>query len=121
MFKLVFHINEPQKWPMLLNNIHNTIQALQTDNVPFNIVIIANAGAVQGYLNSEIRQKITELVTDHQTEQLQFYACQNSLKGQDISLDELNPKNTPTTIDTVPVAIIALVEHQKAEFAYIKL
>lgn len=121
MFKLVFHINEPQKWPMLLNNIHNTIQALQTDNVPFNIVIIANAGAVQGYLDSETRQKIAELTIHNEAENIQFYACQNSLKGQDISLDELNPKNTPITIDTVPVAIIALVEHQKAEFAYIKL
>lgn len=121
MFKLVFHINEPQKWPMLLNNIHNTIQELQADNSSFNIVIIANAGAVQGYLDSEIRAKITELTIHDKTEQLRFFACQNSLKGQEISQDDLNPKEHQSIIKTVPVAIIALVEYQQQSFAYIKL
>lgn len=119
MFQLVFHINELEKWSMLLSNIQNTTQELNKRKTAFNIAIIANANAVKGYLNPEIREQITTLKS-HDNHHIHFFACQNSLTGQEISQTDLNPNSISSTIEIVPVAIIALVEHQNAGFAYIK-
>lgn len=116
MFKLVIHISDLEKWPTAINNVRNTAQSLSITNTPFEIIIIANAGAVKGYLAQDIRTQIAEITTPH----IQFFACNNSLTGQNIALTDLNAENMPSTINIVPVAIIALVTHQNAGFAYIK-
>ena len=113
MFKLVLHISDFDKWQVALNNVKNSISVLQ---IPFKIVIIANVKAVQGYLDPDIRTQINTL--SHQD--ITFMACENSLKGQGITHDMLNPADATTIIATTPVAVIALVEYQNAGFAYVK-
>lgn len=119
MFKLVIHLSELDKWSLALNNIRNTVQALSTDHSPFEIALIANAGAVKGYLDPEIRTQISQ-IQQFDILNIRFLACNNSLTGQNISLNQLNTANDPSIIEIVPVAVIALVEYQNAGFAYIK-
>lgn len=116
MFKLVLHISDLDKWPAALNNARNTVEALRTQQRPFKIAVIVNAAAVKGYLDPTTRTQITEISTDN----LQFFACNNSLTGQNITPDDLNPQDSTCPIQIVPVAIMALVEYQNAGFAYIK-
>lgn len=114
MFKLVIHISDKNLWQNAINNAHNTIKALHG---PFDIRVIANGNAVQGYLDPEIRQKITDISHPN----LQFIACNNSLVGQNITKEALNPADAKVTnIHIVPVAIIAIVEAQHEGFGYIK-
>ena len=113
MFKLVLHISDLDKWQVAINNVKNSIAVLQ---IPFKITVIANVKAVQGYLDSHIRTQINALIHPDIT----FMACQNSLNGQDITLEMLNPADRTSTIAVTPVAVIALVEYQNAGFAYIK-
>lgn len=115
MLKIVIHISDLERWPIALNNVHNTVQALSSQSA-FEIAIIANAGAVKGYLELDIRERITAIQHDH----VRFFACNNSLMGQDISQDLLNPTDIQSSIEIVPVAIIALAEYQTMGFAYIK-
>ena len=116
MFKLVLHISDIDRWQMALNNVKNAIASLEESNASFEIAVIANAGAVKGYLDAGIREQIHLLAHKN----LQFFACNNSLKGQDISLATLNNADYPSNIDITPVAIIALVEYQQTGFAYVK-
>lgn len=116
MFKLIIHISDLEKWSTAINNVQNTAKALTQSNTPFNIAIIANAGAVKGYLDPEIRHSINQI--NHTN--IQFLACNNSLTGLNISLEMLNPTQDQFPIVVVPVAIISLVEYQKNGFAYIK-
>ena len=131
MFKLVLHISDLDKWPAALNNVRNTMNALQADQRPFEIAVIANAAAVKGYLETDIRTQISQLLEtainlsaadrdNSHTASLKFFACHNSLTGQDIASTTLNPPEASSIIEIVPVAIIALVEHQNKGFAYIK-
>lgn len=115
MLKIVIHISDLERWPMALNNVHNTMQALSSQ-ASFEIAIIANASAVKGYLDPAIRERITTIQNNH----VRFFACNNSLIGQDISPELLNPIDIQSSIEIVPVAIIALAEHQTMGFSYIK-
>lgn len=119
MFKLVIHLSDLDKWPTALNNIRNTVQALSIDQRTFEIALIANAGAVKGYLDLETRTQINQ-IQQLNIQNIHFLACNNSLTGQDISHDQLNSSAYPSIINIVPVAVIALVEHQNAGFVYIK-
>lgn len=113
MFKLVIHISDRDKWQTAINNINNTIQALRT---PYKIIVVANVTAIQGYLDPEIRTKITAINDPN----VIFTACNNSLVGQNVALDVLNPSNIASKIDIVPVGIISIVEYQNQGYAYIK-
>ena len=116
MFKLVLHISDIERWQMALNNVNNAIASLKENNAAFEIAVIANAGAVKGYLDASIREQIHLLAHNN----LQFFACNNSLKGQNISQEILNNADYPSSIDITPAAIIALVEYQQAGFSYVK-
>lgn len=119
MFKLILHISDLEKWPTALNNLQNTVQNLTSHHRPFKIVVMANANAIKGYLDPEIRAKISEMTCD----QLLFFACQNSLTAQNITQAALNPLNKRpeiAPIEITPTAIIALVEYQNDGFAYVK-
>ncbi len=119
MFKLIIHLSDLDKWSTALNNIRNTAQALLRDQTAFEIILIANAGAVKGYLDSEIRTQIDQ-IQQLDIHNIRFLACNNSLSGQNISFDQLNSSRYPSIIKIVPVAVIALAEYQNAGFAYIK-
>lgn len=113
MFKLVIHISDREKWQTAINNINNTVKGLRT---PYKIAVIANVTAIQGYLDPEIREQISKINDPN----IIFTACNNSLVGQNISPETLNPADVPSKIEIVPVGIIALVEYQNDGYAYMK-
>jgi intracellular sulfur oxidation DsrE/DsrF family protein len=51
-FKVIFHINESNKWNTLLANVSNLIKDLGNENV--TIEVLANGSAVTEYISAEI-------------------------------------------------------------------
>lgn len=113
MFKLLIHISDRAQWQTAINNINNTIKALR---IPYKIVVVANVNAIQGYLDADIRTKITEINDQNVT----FMACNNSLVGQNVSPELLNPIDIESKVEIVPVGIITIVDYQNQGYAYIK-
>lgn len=111
--KVVFHINDTNRWPILLSNIKNLVKDLGEDNI--SIKVIANGMAVLAYIpepdNERILRNVKELSEIHVT----FMACRNSLTGNNI--DE---KTLPSVIEIVPAGVTELVKKQAEGFGYIK-
>lgn len=108
-YKVVFHIDEMAKWSLVLSNAKNILADLG-ENV--EVVVLANAEAVKGYLeSSEFDGPIQELMD----EKVRFVACRNALKANEISVDQLMEK-----MNVVPAGVSELVKLQSQGYAYVR-
>ena len=54
--QVVFHIDEAQKWRLLLHNVKNLLASYSDATETITIEVLANAEAVDGYvLNTDVR------------------------------------------------------------------
>ncbi|MHC5248503.1 DsrE family protein [Enterococcus sp. LJL90] len=102
--KVVFHIDEKEKWPEARSNVKNLLQATAT----IEVIVLVNGGAVTGYLEPAYQHFISN-------PKISFHACHNALKANDIAEEQL-PKN----VEVVPAGVLDLVKLQSNGYAYIK-
>ncbi len=109
MLKVVFHVDELERWPMVLINAKNFLNA-EPDS---QIVILANAAAVVFYqYHSSSLEKIR---FDLKERGVRFKACRNALKENQIPEDSLTD-----SIQIVPAGVVELARLQQEGFAYIR-
>lgn len=107
MYRVIFHIDEEDKWPLLLGNVKN----LLASPVPAEIEVVANAAAVTAYQSNEFVTQMADL----NDQGVQFVACQNALNAQHISKEDLLK-----FVSVVPAGIVELVKKQNSGYVYIK-
>ena len=109
--KAVFHIDEMDKWKLLIGNIQNLSKAL-TDK-PYEVEIVANSVAVKEYIkvNSEFSKELMEL---SQTG-IKICACKNALNNLMIKNEDIFD-----FVEIVPVGVKEIIDKQLIGFAYIK-
>ncbi|MFT8390595.1 MAG: DsrE family protein [Sporolactobacillus sp.] len=110
--KVIFHIDELGKWPLLLGNIANLRGAAAED--VFEIEALANAEAVLGYAagSNAVDQVAMGRLAD---EGVRFVACRNAMNGNHVTNDQLLP-----FVTTVPAGVLELADKQLQGYAYIK-
>jgi intracellular sulfur oxidation DsrE/DsrF family protein len=113
--KVLFHINEGDKWNMVLANITNLIRDAGAEAV--DVVVLANGKSVGGYADA---QKVPGMETLAQ-QGVRFVACRNSLtsmcaEGVACLKEELLPK----FITVVPAGITEIIRRQHDGYAYVK-
>ncbi|WP_111639019.1 DsrE family protein [Marinomonas shanghaiensis] len=109
---VVFHIDEMDKWSLLLANVRNLVKVV--DNASSNIVVLSNAKAVLVFDDSASLTHV-HLMQELSRQGVEFSVCQNSLNGVGIAIDLL-----PEYVKVVPVGVLSLIEKQADGFAYIK-
>lgn len=107
--KVVFHINELEKWEMVLGNIINLLEAGKKDIRSAEVV--ASGDAVLGYIDSKLAIPMHELTELG----VRFNSCQNAMNANNVDKISIHP-----FIKVVPAGVLRLVELQTAEYAYIK-
>lgn len=106
--KVVFHIDEMEKWDLVLKNAKNFYEGAENPE----IAIVANGDAVRAYLKeSEYEAKFNMLLGGD----IELLACENALNRCDIGGREILPY-----VKKVAVGVIELVERQDAGYRYIK-
>jgi len=109
--KVIFHIDELNKWKLLLKNISNLLDAVDINK--FSIEVLANSEAVRFYnSNLDLDIKAMEKLN---SKGVKFVACNNALIAYDMKKDDLIH-----FIDIVPVGILELINKQSEGYAYIK-
>ncbi len=108
-FKVVFHIDEINKWDRIIANINNLLKEIDAHCA--EISVVANGEAIQGYLMPEKHPALQALFD----QKIVLNICQNSMKGFDIQSDEL-----PEFVTIVSAAVLELARKQHEGFAYIK-
>ena len=108
-WNVVFHIDELDKWNLLIGNINNFLNSMEGEVSLINVVV--NASAVCGVIDKEYKNSIKSLCQKG----VQVECCKIALAGNGI--DE---KNLPAEIIIIPSGIKRLVELQHKDYSYIK-
>lgn len=112
MIKVIYHIDEREKWSLCLGNVENMLAYYQQHNLSYQIEVLANSVAVKDYLKTSLyASKIKELSMNN----VQFAACHNALRGQGIELDELLEE-----VVVVDAGVVELALRQSEGYGYIK-
>ena len=114
--KVVFHIDEPEKWKLGLTNAKNMAAYYESKGQGYTIEVLSNSGAVQQLVQAYARA--TGLEDDLQMlsdKGVVFAACNNALTSQKIAPETLFP-----FVVVVPAGVVELAEKQANGYAYIK-
>lgn len=106
--KVIFHIDEREKWNLTLMNIENFIGEEEDSE----IICLANAEAVKDYRQGSHSQSELEELLDRG---IKFLACGNALRNFGIDESQL-----VEGIDIVPAGVVELARKQGEGYAYIR-
>lgn len=112
--KVVFHIDEMQKWKLLLHNAKNLLSSYADPASETAVEVLANGEAVQAYVfgfDNSLESHMQALSDSG----VAFVACNNALAGYRISKEQLI-----SFVIIVPAGVRELVDKQTDGFAYIK-
>lgn len=113
-YKVIFHVDELNKWNLVLKNVTNLLDAIDNNN--FNIEVLANSEAVKAYVsNNNTEINIRNIMRTLSDRGIRFVACNNALKAFEINKEDLIP-----FVKTVPVGVLELVNKQMEGYSYIK-
>ncbi len=110
--KVVFQVSDadPAKWNLALNNARNVQQDLGADQVAVEIVAY---GPGIGMLKAE--STVANRVAEALGTGMSVVACENTMRAQKISRDDMQPK-----IGYVLAGVVQLMKRQNEGFAYIR-
>ncbi|GEP71872.1 sulfur reduction protein DsrE [Lentilactobacillus rapi] len=111
MHKVVFHVDEMDKWQHTLGNIRNLLTFGDQVGETYKIVVLVNGDAILGYLVGSLQDSIAQLTA----KSVEFHACQNAMNSHTIKKDQL-----PAGVQVVPAGVADLVKLQEAGYSYIK-
>ncbi len=108
---VVFHIDEKEKWKLLIGNVKNLCRTINTRES--RVEILVNSLAVE--LLKKGRSSSSRELNELNRSGVKICACRNSLEGMDI-----NPDDLYDFIHIVPIGVRELIDRQADGFAYIK-
>lgn len=110
---VIFHIDEVEKWDLLIANVKAMNQYGQQHHERFHIELLANADAVVWLTRrNDSIQAILEKLSEHE---ISIKACHHSLVMRGIEDHELY-----SFVEVVETGVVELAMKQKEGFAYIK-
>jgi intracellular sulfur oxidation DsrE/DsrF family protein len=113
--KVLFHINENEKWKVLLGNVNNLLVDAGAENV--DVVVLANGFSVYGYADPDKVAPMQQL----SGQGVQFIACRNSLRNMcQEGVACLKEELLPSFIGIVPTGITEIIRRQREGYAYVK-
>ena len=108
--KTLFHIDEMEKWSLLLINVRNTLIYCGDENV--DIEVVANSEAVDGYKPDF---ELAHVITKQSSRGVKFVACKNALDAHKMGKEDIL-----NFVQVVPASIVEIVEKQQEGYGYIK-
>lgn len=110
--RIVFHVDELEKWEMVLGNLSSVVRA--ADMAASRVEVVANSGAVRQYLTDAPARAAAEMgrLADAG---VRFAACHNALVGLGIHSEQLLP-----FVEVVSSAVLELALRQSEGYAYIR-
>lgn len=113
--KVLFHVNENERWNIALGNITNLIKDVGEENV--EIVVVANGPSVAAFIDEE-KIKIMKGLSEKNA---QFLACKNSLNKMCADgIICINVDSLPSFVKVIPAGITEIIRKQHEGYAYVK-
>lgn len=113
--KVLFHVNEIDRWNVALGNITNLIKDVGEDSV--DVAVLANGPSVAAYADAEKVETMKGL----SEKGAKFLACRNSLnKMCSEGVVCISEENLPSFVTVVPAGITEIIKKQHEGYAYVK-
>lgn len=112
-YEVIFHIDEINKWELLLANVSNLLAAI--DDEDFYVEVLANSEAVKYYDMTQDLDADINTMGDLNMKGVKFVACNNALKANNIE-----KHNIIHFVNIVPAGVLELLVKQNEGYAYIK-
>ncbi len=113
--KVLFHINEIERWDTALGNIINLLKDAGEDAV--DAVVLGNGPSINAYGN-ETKLSVMKGLSERG---VRFLACRNSLRKMCSSGDSCIAEDALSSfIEVVPAGITAIIRIQSDGYAYVK-
>ena len=88
--KVVYHLSEAEKVNFVLSNIKNHIEGMGgPENV--EIILVAHGPGLKAFHEIEASDQLKSMITNLQSEGVQFNACGNTMRAQGVELSDLLP------------------------------
>ncbi|MEW5954532.1 MAG: DsrE family protein [Bacillota bacterium] len=108
--KVIFHINEAERWPRVIMNTVNFLRDVEGEAV---VEVLANGAGVLAYSQGD--RDLLSQMEELSGQGVYFAACRNALK-----LHGIFSENLPPFVKVVSAGITELARKQAQGFAYIK-
>ncbi len=110
--KVIFQVSDgdARKWTLALNNARNVQEELGRDKVTIEIVAYG-PGIGMLKTDSEVGNRVGDAVAAG----MQIVACENTMKNQKLTKDDMLP-----AISYVPAGVVELMKRQREGYAYIR-
>ena len=79
--KVIYHIDAMDAWTMTLGNVRNMLDGLHQNQEAYEIEVLANGPAVQGYLPQRLPDSLSVVMAQAKAEGVVFAACRNAAAG----------------------------------------
>ncbi len=114
--KVVFHVNETNKWSSVISNANNILAYSKETGDEFVVEVIANGEAVIELSEKKAQYKgLYESLRELSDQDVRFFSCRNAMRKY--SVDE---KELYQFVTAVPAGVVALIQRQAEGYAYIK-
>lgn len=111
--KIIFHIDELNKWNLLLKDVSILLDALGTEK--FYVEVLATSEAVTFYDSNRILDSDINFMKNLNNKGVKFVACNDSLMTYHIKTDDIIH-----FVDIVPVGSLELINKQSDGYIYLK-
>ena len=110
--KVLYHIDEENKWEITLGNVKNMINTGKEIGEDFEIEVVANGVAILEYKReSKYYSEFKSLINNN----VKFVSCNNSMKKNNIKKEDIYD-----LIEIVQSGVIEIAKKQQEGFSYIK-
>lgn len=111
--KIIFHINELDKWDLLLKDVNILVDALS--NKKFEIEVLATSEAFEFYNTNKNSDTNIKFMKTLNNKGVKFVVGRNHLTNHNINTDSL-----VNFVDTVPVESLELINKQSDGYIYLQ-
>ncbi len=112
---VVYHVSEAEKVPFVLGNIQNHIDGMGgPENV--HIALVAHGPAINAFNDIEATDRVRNTLAKLKDENVDLYMCGNTLKGFNLTLDEL----LPGFVEVPEGGVTKIAELQSKGYLYIR-
>lgn len=111
--KIIFHINELDKWDLLLKDVSILLDTYS--NTDFHIDVLATSEAVKFYNSKDISYTHTDFIGYLDSKGVKFIAGEDDLNNYDI-----NSKDLIKFVNIVPSGALELMKKQNDRYTYLE-
>ena len=113
--KILLHIDESERWPMVVSNLKNMSKAKKSLRPDLEVEVVVTGEAIRDLINMGHDENIYQALKASDEVGFTVAGCHNSLSRYSIPKE-----NIFSFVKVVPAGLIEVAEKESEGFAYVK-